>query len=234
MLHTWLTAENRRSAALKHSRTRTGVCAPQKKNAPEGEASCQVSCGGMPGPADRRLHRSVQNVQAGRVPRLFWDCTALIQAGLARGTCPSIADVAGDVSGRFAPRRLGRFRALSLYFISAAVNRPPVCADFCKDHSFPVDHECMRLSGGMSRSASAPSLAKGERPATAAPSGSKAPGIGILVSAAKPAAAAAAPVRPAGAVLGSHHGKTRQLTVPRLLVRPRQPQPRLPLLTCHR
>jgi hypothetical protein len=29
---------------------------------------------------------------------------------------------------------------------------------FCKEHSFPTDHQCMRLSGGLSRSASAPQL----------------------------------------------------------------------------
>jgi hypothetical protein len=29
---------------------------------------------------------------------------------------------------------------------------------FCKEHSFPTDHQCMRLSSGLSRSASAPQL----------------------------------------------------------------------------
>ncbi len=57
--------------------------------------------------------------------------------------------------------------------------------DFCKDHSYPSDHECMRLSGGMSRSASAPQLVKQPQPS-----------LGVLVStgAAKaPVAAVAAP-----------------------------------------
>ena len=62
--------------------------------------------------------------------------------------------------------------------------------EFCKDHSFPSDHGCMRLSGGMSRSASAPQLVK---PPAAVP--------GLLVSAAansskaSAAAVAAAKVR---------------------------------------
>jgi len=67
--------------------------------------------------------------------------------------------------------------------------------DFCKDHSFPVDHDCVRLSAGLSRSASAPSLAKAAPAAPAA-----APGVSVLVSkiaAKSPLAAGAAAAPPA-------------------------------------
>jgi len=50
--------------------------------------------------------------------------------------------------------------------------------DFCKDHSFPSDHDCLRLSAGLSRSASAPALDKAAPAAAAA----AVPGVAVLVS----------------------------------------------------
>lgn len=93
-------------------------------------------------------------------------------------------------AGAFWPHNSCKVRALRTFSTTCFFPARRL-SDFCKEHYFPGDHDCQRLSGGMSRSASTPNVAA-----------AKAPGIQVL-STIKPAAAvvAAAPVSDLCAVI---------------------------------